>query len=544
MMIRPREAVCLAAVLFLTMGTAWLAPPDRATAETFPLKIQTYEKVDPTSGERPADAAIRSVSPQFFHISMADDLGEGVRIAGQQEELLKQFEEVVTEEPDYRAEKPLKFVATLGGKKYPFALDASKDSLAAFKKAQQNAKEEAEEKEENEDGAEQSSTQKLLQYVTSALQGERQEERPPAPPTISYDLLYFDLNGNGDLTDDDPIEGEQNEAYPPQYSAVDYHAIPIELEVDDETIDYHFNLSAYVYTYPITTRSGDSTKEAFVSRANCRLSAAAYAKGEIEVDGETIPVALVDFNSNGRYDDPIKIRDDVRVANNRIYTDRGDVLVLNPENAGATNPYDMTASSSRINVCDLIRIKDHFFKLSVDPAGTSITLNEKDVKTGTIACDHEFRAMLAGEQCIFTVHGSPEQPAELPEGEWKLIAYTMFAEMPDKENEEDEKEADDSVPPPKRQGPMNMVSATGSTEGPILEVVAGESVDFPFGPPYLPKVEAMGGAPEMRLGLAITGQGKEIVADLRVDGRRPPAPTFTIRSSQGEEVASGNFRYG
>jgi hypothetical protein len=543
MMIRPREAVCLAAVLFLTMGTAWLAPPDRATAETFPLKIQTYEKVDPTSGERPADAAIRSVSPQFFHISMADDLGEGVRIAGQQEELLKQFEEVVTKEPDYRAEKPLKFVATLAGKKYPFALDASEASLAAYQEAQKKAKE-AQEKEKKEGDSEQSSTQKLLQYVTSALQGERQEERPPAPPTISYDLLYFDLNGNGDLTDDDPIEGEQNEAYPPQYSAVDYHAIPIELEVDDETIDYHFNLSAYVYTYPIPTRSGDSTKEAFVSRANCRLSAAAYAKGEIEVDGEKISVALVDFNSNGRYDDPIEIRDDVQFSNNRIYTERGDVLVLNPENTGATNPYDLTASSSRINVCDLVRIKDHFFKLSVDPAGTSITLNEKDVKTGTLACDLEFRAMLAGETCIFTVHGTPEQPAELPEGEWKLIAYTMFAEMPEKENEEDEKESDDSVPPPRRRGPMNMVSATGTIEGPMLEVVAGESVAFPFGPPFLPKVDAMGGAPQMRLGLTITGQGGEVLTDLRVDGGRPPKPTFTIKTTEGDEVASGNFEYG
>jgi hypothetical protein len=78
----------------------------------------------------------------------------------------------------------------------------------------------------------------------------------------------------------------------------------------------------------------------------------------------------------------------------------------------------------------------------------------------------------------------------------------------------------------------------------MLEVVAGESVAFPFGPPFLPKVDAMGGAPQMRLGLTITGKGEEVLTNIRVDGGRPPKPTFTIKTTDGDEVASGNFEYG
>jgi hypothetical protein len=78
-------------------------------------------------------------------------------------------------------------------------------------------------------------------------------------------------------------------------------------------------------------------------------------------------------------------------------------------------------------------------------------------------------------------------------------------------------------------------------------VVAGETAEMRFGPPYLPKVKAPNVRPGMStisLGLSLVGTGGEVCSDLRVKGNRPSAPEFTISTKDGEEVDVGKFKYG
>ena len=71
---------------------------------------------------------------------------------------------------------------------------------------------------------------------------------------------------------------------------------------------------------------------------------------------------------------------------------------------------------------------------------------------------------------------------------------------------------------------------------------------MPFGPPYRPVVTAspapVRAGQTAQLALSLVGSGGEVCSNLRVDGKRPEKPEFTISTADGEEVERGTFEYG
>ena len=83
-----------------------------------------------------------------------------------------------------------------------------------------------------------------------------------------------------------------------------------------------------------------------------------------------------------------------------------------------------------------------------------------------------------------------------------------------------------------------------------MTVAQGETVDFPFGPPYTPTVTAMSySGPNEKNGpvyleMSLVGVGGEACTNMTVKGARPGKPDFTITGPDGKVVQKGNFEYG
>ena len=65
--------------------------------------------------------------------------------------------------------------------------------------------------------------------------------------------------------------------------------------------------------------------------ASVSLNAAAYREGDITLDGKKHHVVLIDFNSNGRFDDETTISTELRGAGGPLYPQPGDVLLVDPD---------------------------------------------------------------------------------------------------------------------------------------------------------------------------------------------------------------------
>ena len=120
------------------------------------------------------------------------------------------------------------------------------------------------------------------------------------------------------------------------------------------------------------------------SYARISLSAAAYREGDITLEGKKHHVVLLDFNSNGRFDDQIEIQKNIHTPDGRVYPRQGDMLLIdpNPNNPGYDLPYDVTTSDCRHHVSKLIAIDGRFYDLKISPAGDKLTLTPAALPLG------------------------------------------------------------------------------------------------------------------------------------------------------------------
>ncbi len=104
-----------------------------------------------------------------------------------------------------------------------------------------------------------------------------------------YDRLFFDLNHNGDLTDEPPVDGKgggKTSSFP---------RIDLAIPMDGSSSEYAFHLNAV--TNPVRWSDGTGTG------VGVSLSSAVCRQGTVSLDGRARTVTLVDFNSNARFDD-------------------------------------------------------------------------------------------------------------------------------------------------------------------------------------------------------------------------------------------------
>jgi len=338
-----------------------------------------------------------------------------------------------------------------------------------------------------------------------------------------YDLLHFDLNHNGDLTDDKvvkatPLSGSRRSRGTPQRT---FPCVEVTVNAEGTKVDYAF----YIRTR--THRYGSGQGEAI--NASAYLQSVAYRDGQVVLDGKRHRIIVIDFNSNGRFDDETKIDPQVRLSDGRLYPKQGDMLLIDPDTKNAmVSGYGVTDRRERHLVSSLVCIGGRYYDMEMSAAGDKISLEPTGLPMGSVVnASPSYDAVLFSDKVFVKISGEANKPVPLPLGDWRLLQYAINAS--------------------KSGQPPTFVSAGATRDGKPVKVAKGATAKLAFGPPYTPEVTvsspSRGGQPA-RLGLKIVGAGGEICSNLQVRGNRPEAPSFEIATPKGKVIERGKFKYG
>lgn len=471
--------------------------------EDFALQLRCVEPMDrdkAARGEMSEDYILRMARPQYFYTQIFG--GKAAKKTSNPQAAA--FAKIVKKEPaKYVSDQPFRGVAKLAGVDYAFVID----------------KKNAESK--------------------------------------SYDRLYFDANHNGDLTDDKPIDAIQSRGTA-NFSSSEFPRVDVTLDSGGSKFDYAFFMTAFVQM------AGD------FRYASISLNSAAYREGDIAFEGKRHHVILLDYNSNGRFDDTVKIRSDAVTADGQVYPEPGDVLLVDFDLKGPLTRRSLIVlnGNSGNQVSKSLSIDGRFYDMKISPAGDKLTLTPSAAPSGYVTSLHDgFEGVLYdSKQGFVRILCGKSKPAAIPVGRWKLASYTIDRteyEQPEKSPANKEKkqpkpeksllealfQAVTGVNPASMEpaGPRyTIVSANGTKNSPTIDVQKGKTVSMPFGPPYKPIVSAYldQDSKKAELSLSIVGASGEVCTDMMVNGDRPPAPEFTVKTPKGETVASGKFKYG
>jgi hypothetical protein len=466
--------------IFVVGVAAVLFAADDARPETFDLELKRLPSSYSTSSS--ADYAFRSRYYQRFYTRD----GSYVRTSDQPD-----FSTVIDKEPKYTSPRPFRGVAKLGNQNFGFALDAD------------------------------------------STESDQQPSTSPTRTRVQYKRLHFDLNHNGDLTDDQVVEVERSSSSYSYFPRVD-----LAIDSDETKMEYAFHMRVY------SSSSG-------YSRAY--LYGAAYRHGEITLNGEKKRVVLVDFNSNGRFDDAMSVSN---LSSGTVYPSTGDMIYFDPKPGQGGYPYgyDVTTNDEQQPVGKCVNIDGRFYDMEISPAGDKLTLTPLSKPVGQIANPNKgFRAIVYGDPGIVKISGGETGQAALPVGDWKLLSYTIDRTAVPAEPKEESSLLDTlSAALVQSEGSSNprwnLVSARAKGNYTAVKVRDGKTVDLAFGPPYKPIVQVSRSYPSssgaVYLSLSLVGTGDEVCSNLMVNGSRPAQPQFTIVGPDGKEVAQGKFRYG
>jgi hypothetical protein len=539
--------------VFALVAVAW--------GETCTLELKRLNAVS-----READSVFRSVNPQHFFVQ----LSKGSMQPGDPDQIAT-FKKIVTKEPKYRLQDPFRGVVRLGSQEFAFALDgtlpAPKDQKADAEKDKQTEARKPDEKKadkSDEKSAKDAANAKLVGKLAKVV-------TPEKPGVIVYDRLYFDLNHNGDLTDDKVIEAESQGGQRiggnarQAYSVIRFPRVDVTLDNDGVKSDYSFFFQGQVIAAPN------------FSYASLLLTAGAYRVGEITLDGKKHQVVLLDFNSNGRFGDETKLLTVSGIQNGKTvsqrYPQQGDMLVIDPA-LERSRSRDVAGSDNRHDVSKLIDIDGKFYDMKFSPAGDKLTLKPSATPLGMVSNPNgAFHAVICGDYGILKIHGDKDKPAAVPEGEWRLLSYTIQCMDADKSGKAGEKKTDKKADAKKTDAKLSpameslsknldallggssggrsrisTVSARLTDECKPVKVVKGRTVEMPFGPPYKPVVTMWGmkdGQQKIAsLGMSLVGSAGEVCSNMTINGGSPPKPKFTITDTKGNVVQEGSFEYG
>jgi len=346
-----------------------------------------------------------------------------------------------------------------------------------------------------------------------------------------YDLLYFDRDRDGDLTDEESLTASIDE--PPDG---DFALFPGE-EISDKKrwtfprveLDIEVDGASTPYAFRIKSREVTST------RITASLHAALYRHGTIELDGTSHQLILVDHNCNGRFDDaPYKRTKERRTDADRL-RGKGDVLFVDPEFGDF---FDIMSSgavigTSRQPLTGLLRIGGEFYEPRIAPGGEKIVLVASSRPMGTVKLGSgPWSALLRSDDGMLAIDVGASGITRVPVGEWQISSFTVNRTEPTREN---------SGETPRR----NLFTGRVPKEHATIEVIDGETVELPFGTPLKALVKArVIRKRQVDLSLDIVDRTGASCTDLTINGGRPKAPTFKIIDPDGKVVKTGKFEYG
>jgi hypothetical protein len=350
-----------------------------------------------------------------------------------------------------------------------------------------------------------------------------------------YSRLYLDCNGNGDLTDDTPIDGavqEQGSAPGGGYFMAEFPAVDLTIMVDGARLPYCLQPRLF------GQMTGGSPPQGGPAVSLNYMVSCMYS-GAFAVGGGRYTFMLSDMYGNGRFTDRVKIVKPQALFGSTRVVPEGDLIYLTDGRA--------QDSLNGQPLGDLLQVGDTLFEVAIDIAKGKMTLTEikNDLSPLKLSAKPERLSLYTedGGRCLMSYKPSGDV-IMLPAGSYKLLAYQMFRK--------DE------------HGDLWRLNAGGTNESPAVAVAPNSGAVLLFGEPYmpvvtLPPITQRAPVGNMSLMFNIEGAGKELLSDLRhIEGAQttiplsktkgreylPKEPAYTIVKADGEIVARGSFEYG
>lgn len=347
-----------------------------------------------------------------------------------------------------------------------------------------------------------------------------------------YNVLYFDANGNQDLTDDPIVE----KAPPTDDRPHGYVVKDVTLNSGTGSYDYAFFLGV-----EYKGRQGKKITESGVKRSlKLHMEPCCWYRGVIDIEGRPFRIAVMDQNLNGRFDD--------RPAEPDLSALKpGATIELEGDGIYMTSNETIDASYS-LAMSDVLVIGSVAYALDLDVGARTMRLTFNAGQAG------ELIPSMPTEQFVLfntDTHGvvSAYEPADrilLPPGPYRLYTYRTLKKD--------------------GRGGLWALAACSTREAPEARVMNGTQSILNFGEPFIPFAEVpewsiqgiqKGFSQQASVEFVIEGAGKERVIDLiRLSGKdtnialskeeknRPREPEFKVVDPEGKVVVEDHFKYG
>jgi hypothetical protein len=310
-----------------------------------------------------------------------------------------------------------------------------------------------------------------------------------------HDLLYADGNHNRDLTDDRPVHLTRW-----RYMK-GYKPVRLLIEVGGTRVQYHAS---------IVLHGPDD-------HPDYRLQSWGYYSGEARFGEKIYPVAVIDHNGNGLFNDLYKGHDD---------NSAGDLLLIDVNGDGKFEENEFASPEYR-PCARRVMVDGRYYDLSPRADGSSFTVAPATTKLATLRSGSDnFALMLTSDGGMLTVRSENGQ-AQVPVGDYRIYGWRI--EQRD------------------RDGSIWIAQGTryqGAEEAPKLSVQADTTLP-PLGTPLMARLKVdPGGGREFQYTLSLTAASGEEIGDVTRNGQRMPEPRLKVVNAQGKEIANVPFHYG
>jgi hypothetical protein len=306
-----------------------------------------------------------------------------------------------------------------------------------------------------------------------------------------WPLLLADLDGDGELSDQEPIKASSKGEAP--WLGGSECGFPMQTVTQPDA----------------EAASKFSLKCMFPSEGPAWIAVTPYTvfTGTVTLGGADYPVILVDATLDGHLDDTHP-------------GDPCDKLIIDFNRNGVFRRWD-----EQIPLPKLTRIGGVICSIKVADDNSTITFTEVDVPTGTLEAPTTLVAMTAtSKDGVFRLEPGSGTWA-LPPGEYRLDAGSISA-------------ADDD-------GRELMAAIWDWKENDTVTIRTGETTELAIGPPLQLVIQTQREGETVSVNYGVVGQGGRSYSD-RIRTKQGPveAAKITISDEKGNELASGKFEYG
>ncbi len=248
---------------------------------------------------------------------------------------------------------------------------------------------------------------------------------------------------------------------------------------------------------------------------------AGYMAGEVRVAGQTYRLAVVDGNTDGRYDKAL----DLSAAGPPPH----DTLAFDCDRDGIFAANDYRGPGEILPMLRMLQVKDAYYSVTPAPDGSSVRLEKADPKCGTLDVGSGDVALTLMSSAGVVVRLSGSQGKwQVPAG--KCRATFLVITRTDSAGAK-----------------WTLMSSRNMGALADLDVRPGETLSVKIGPPLAAKVMARDSVPgRVMISASLMGRAGEEYAEsifLLKDGRDAP-PRLKIFDEAGKELAAAAFGFG